>query len=90
MTPRAGLVLSPGAFFMNKHGRGPKGDVTYQLSNLYAIRFQRRKILKMGFFVPMFQLVTPGAGPVLTSGASYMNKLGRGPQEDAIYQVPKL
>ena len=56
---------------MNKFGRGPQRDVTYQISNLYAIQFQGRKILMMGFFVPMFQLVTPGAGPVLTLGASY-------------------
>ena len=70
MTPRAGLVLTPGAFY-EENGRGPQGDVTYQISNLYAIQFQRRKILKMGFFVPMFQLVTPGVGPVLTPGASY-------------------
>ena len=57
---------------MNKFGRGPQGDATYQISNLYAIQFQRRKILKMGFFVLMFQLVTPlGEGPVLTTGASY-------------------
>ena len=56
---------------MNKLGRGLQGDATYQISNLYAIQFHRKKILKMGFFVPMFQLVTPGVGPVLTPGASY-------------------
>ena len=56
---------------MNKLGRGPQGDATYQISNLYAIQYQIRKILKMGFFVQMFQLVTRGAGPVLTPGASY-------------------
>ena len=61
MTPRAGLVLTPGDF-MNKLGTGPQGDAAYQISNLYAIQFQRRKILKMGFFVPMFKLVTPGWG----------------------------
>ena len=55
---------------MNKLGRDPQGDATYKMSNLYAFQFQR-KILKIGFFVPMFQLVTPGAGLVLTPGASY-------------------
>ena len=129
---------------MNRLGRDAQ-DVTYQISNLYAFQFQRRRILKMGFLVPMFQLVTPGARPVLTPGTSYeetwyrstrrsnipnikalslsvsekknfevtllysyapncdlwggasfdpkghhMNKLGRGPQGDAIYQVSKL
>ena len=56
---------------MNKLGKGPQGDATYQISNLYAIQFQRKTILKMGFFVPMFQLVTPGVGLVLTPRASY-------------------
>ena len=74
---------------MNKLSRGPQGDATYQISNLYAIQFKRRKILKMGFFVPMFQLVTPGAGPVLNPGASY-EQIGRGHQGDAIYQISKL
>ena len=74
---------------MNKHGKGPQGDATYQISNLCAIQFQRRKILKMGFFVPMFQLMTPLAGPALTAGASY-EQFGRGPQKDAIYQISKL
>ena len=32
---------------------------------------QRTKILKFSFFVPMFQIVTPVAGPVLTPRASY-------------------
>ena len=61
--PQSGLVLTPGVFhkLINKLGRGPQGDATYQISNLYAIQFQKRKILKMGFFVPMFQFVTPGA-----------------------------
>ena len=31
---------------------------------------QRRRILRMGFFVPMFQLVTPRVGSILTPGAS--------------------
>ena len=56
---------------MNKLGRGPQRDAIYQISNFYAIQFQKRKKLKMGFFVPLFQLVTPGVGPVLTPGASY-------------------
>ena len=49
---------------MNKLGRGPQGDAKSKMSKLYAFQFQRRRILKMGFFVPMFQLVTPGVGPV--------------------------
>ena len=68
--PWAGPVLTPGTFY-EQLGRGPQGDATYQILNLYTIQYQRRKILNMSFFVPMFQLVTPGAGPVLTPGASY-------------------
>ena len=37
----------------------------------------------------MFQIVTPGAGPVLTPGASY-EQIGKGTQGDAIYQISKL
>ena len=44
---------------MNKLGTGPHGDAAYQISKLYAFNFQRRRILKIGFFVSMFQLVTP-------------------------------
>ena len=46
MTPRAGLVLTPGAFY--ELGRSPQGDATYQISNLYAIQFQKRKIFEDG------------------------------------------
>ena len=54
-----------------------------------------KEILKIGFFIPMFELVTPPPphpwGRVnLTWGASLMNKLGRGSQGDAIYQISKL
>ena len=55
---------------MNKLGRGPQGDAKNQISKLYAFQFQKRKILKMGFFVPVFQIVIPGVGPILTLGAS--------------------
>ena len=55
----------PQGHFMNKLGRGSQGDATYKIWNLYAFQFQRRRILKIGLFVPMFQLVTPGVGLVL-------------------------
>ena len=41
-----------------------------QISKVNAFQFQRRKISKLVCFVPMFHLVTPGAGPVLTPKAS--------------------
>ena len=55
---------------MNKLGRGPLGDATYKISKLSAFQFQRR-IVKFVYFMPMFQLVTPRVGPVLTPGVSY-------------------
>ena len=45
---------------MNKIDKGLQGDATYQKSMLYPFQFQRRRILKLDFFLPMFQLVTPG------------------------------
>ena len=59
----------PHEHHMNKLGRCPQGDAKNKISKLYT--FQRKRILKMGFFVPMFQLVTLGLGPILTLGASY-------------------
>ena len=57
---------------MNKLGQGQQGDGAYQISKLYAFHFQRRRILKMGFFVSMFQLVTPPeVRPVLIPGILY-------------------
>ena len=53
---------------MNKIDKGPKGYA----SNFYPFQFQRRRILKLVFFVPMFQLVTHGLGSVLTPGESYV------------------
>ena len=69
--PRGRGQFWPQVHHMNKFGRGSLGDATYQISKLYVFQFQRRRILKFSFFVPMFQLVTPWAGPVLTPGASY-------------------
>ena len=47
---------------VNKLGRGPLGDSTYQISKLYGFQFQRRRILKISFIVPMFELVAPRGG----------------------------
>ena len=69
--PERGSVLTLG-HHMNKLGRGPLGDATHQISKLKVFHFQRRKILKFVFFVPMLQLVTPRAEQVLTLGASYI------------------
>ena len=63
--------FDPKGHHMNKTDRGLQGDATYQKSKLYTFQFQSRRILKLVFFVPMFQLVTPGVGSVLTPKESY-------------------
>ena len=89
MTPGAGLVLTPGAFYERTWKRSTRRmpHNKYQISTPSS--FREKKKLKMGFFVPMFQLVTPRVGPVMTPG-HHMNRLGRGPQGDAMYQISKL
>ena len=57
-----GATFDPKGHHMNRIDKGLKGDATYQKSKLYPFQFQRRRILKLVFFVPMFQLVTPGMG----------------------------
>ena len=56
--------LWPKGHYVNKIDRGLQGDAKYQISKLYTFWFQRRRILKLVFFVHMFQLVTPGVVPV--------------------------
>ena len=68
---RGGAIFWAQGEHMNKIDKGLQGNAKYQISKLYAFQFQRRRILRLVFFVPMFQLVTPGVGPVLTPGASY-------------------
>ena len=47
---------------MNNLGRGPLGDTTYKISKLCTFKFQRRRILKFSFFVPMFRTCDPHGG----------------------------
>ena len=70
VTPRVGPVLIPRGI-VNKIDKGLQEDATYRKSKLYLFQFQRRRILKLVFFVPMFQLVTLGVGSVLTPKGSY-------------------
>ena len=69
--PRGGASFDPKGHHMNKIDKGLQGDATYKKSKLYPFLFQRRRILKLVFFVPMFQLVTPRVGSVLTQKESY-------------------
>ena len=65
-----GPALTPGTSYMNKIDKGQQRHATYHKSKLYPFQFQRR-VLKLVFFVPMFQFVTPEVGSVLTKGESY-------------------
>ena len=58
--PQGGTSFDPKGHHVNKIDKGLQGDATYQKSKLYLFQFQRRRILKLVFFVPMFQLVTQG------------------------------
>ena len=69
--PQGRASFEPHEHHMNKLGRGLQEDAKNQISKLYTLQFQRKRILKMGFFVTMFQLVSPRLGPILTLGASY-------------------
>ena len=82
-------TFDPMGHHMNKIDKGLQGDATNQISMLYPFQFQRRRILKLVFFLPMFQLVTPGVGSVFTE-RNHMNKIDKGPQRDAKYQISKL
>ena len=69
--PRGGASFDPKGHHVNKIDKGLQGDATYQKFKLYLFQFQRRRILKLVFFVPRFQLVTSGVKSVLTPKESY-------------------
>ena len=69
---------------MNKIDKGLQGGAIYQKSKLYPFQFQR--ILKLVFFVPMFQLVTPWEWGKFWPQRNHMNKTDKGPQRDAKWQ----
>ena len=87
--PRGGASFDPTGHHMNKIDKGLQGDATNQKSMLYPFQFQRRRILKLVFFLRMFQLVTPRLGSVFTQ-RNHMNKIDKCPQRDAKYQISKL
>ena len=60
----------PQGHHMNNLGRGPLGDTTYKISKLCTFVVSEKKF-KVFLLCSRFELVTPGAGPVLTPGTSY-------------------
>ena len=75
---------------MNNLGTSPLGDASYQISKLCTFSFQRRRILKFSFFVPMFRTCDPPGPGQFGPQGHHMNNLGRGPLGDATYQISKL
>ena len=51
---------------VNKINKGLQGDATYRKSKPYPFQFQRRRIFKLVFFVPIIQLVTLGMESVMS------------------------
>ena len=80
----------PQGHHMNKLGRGPTRDATYQISKLYIFKFQRKRIVMFAVFVSMFQLVTPRAGSVLTPGASHEQIWSRSTRRCCIQNIKAL
>ena len=60
----------------------------YKYQSSMPSSFREEKFLN-GLLCSYVPSCDPGAGPILTQG-HHMNKIGRGPQGDAIYQVSKL
>ena len=58
--PRGGASFDSKGHRVNKIVKGLQGDATYRKSKLYPFQFQRRRILKLVFFVPIIQLMTLG------------------------------
>ena len=54
--------FGPQGHHMNNLGRSPLGDTTYKISKLCTFQFQRRRIIRLSFFVPMFQTCDPRGG----------------------------
>ena len=90
VTPKSRPVLTQG-HHINNLGTSPLGDASYQISNLCTFLFQRRRILKFSFFVPMFRTCdSPGAGPVLTPGVSYEQSWYRSTRRYYIQNIKAL
>ena len=71
---------------LNKLGKGPLGNTTCQISKLWAFWFILRRFLKIFLCKIKWPL---GRGQFWIRGHD-LNKLGRGPLDDASYQISKL
>ena len=67
---------------LNKLGRGPQGDNTYQISRLWAFLFLTRFFFQFCSSITYIKHVSPGAVRFWPHGFN-LNKLGKGPLGDA-------
>ena len=68
VTLGAGPFLAQG-YNLNKLGKSPLGDATYQISRLEALRFQRRRLFHVFPCISLCKtIVTPGVRPFLAPG----------------------
>ena len=68
MWPQGEPFLAPWAYF-KQIGTGLLGDATYQISRLYALRFQRRRFVHVFPISAFVKHVTPWTGPFLATEA---------------------
>ena len=71
VTPGMGQFWSQG-YSLNKLGRGPLGDATYQILRPWALCFQRRRYFHVFPISAFVKHVTSGAGLSLAPGAYFV------------------
>ena len=81
--PQGRASFDPHRHHLDKPDSGSTGDAVYKVLSLPV---SQKKNFKFSFFVPIFELE---AGQFRPQG-HHMNKLGRGPREDARYQISRF
>ena len=76
-------------YHINKLGRGPQGDAKHQISKLYAFQFKEEEFWRWDSLFLCSNL-WPTEWCQSWPQEHHLNKLGRGPLEDATYKVWKL
>ena len=82
VTPGAGQFW-PHGHYLNKFGRGPHVDATYQISRLLALWFQTKRFLKFSSRKSIFGLCDLD----YATERSHLNNYQRGPYKDHSCQV---
>ena len=79
--------LGPRDLHLNKTSRGPLGNATYQISNIWAKWFWRRRFFNIFLCISMVWTSDPLARGHLGPWDLGLNKLGKGPPGNATYQI---